>query len=439
VAGARISRRTLIGSAFGAALAAGFGGLSGCAPGSSGSGGSGGSNGQIRFTFWGPAFYQDFTRRMVDGFTSSTGIQVALEPSEWSGYWDKLAVQVAAGDQPDVINMDGKYLAEYGSRGVLADLSTASGLDVSGLSSTDLDAGKVDGKLYAVSTGSNAFAVLANPTLFEQSGVDLPNDRTWTWEDYADLGRRLSRDKVVGISGGGTYADLTIFLRQHGEDLFSADGVGYRNETLAAWFQGFLDRQNSGASQSAAKAAEDGSVSLEQQAFATNTAGMTWMWTNQLESVRTASGHDDIMLLRPPSMRGDAKKNGLFLKASMYWSISARSKRPEEGAQLVNYLLNDPAAAKIQLFNRGVPSDPDVLAVMKDSLTATDEDVLAFLEGVAPELSPTPPALQPVGASDSQNTITRYLSEVRFERLTPMDAATKTTEEITQMIATGRQ
>jgi multiple sugar transport system substrate-binding protein len=430
MSGARLSRRTLLGSVFGAALAAGVGGLSGCSPGSSGSG----STGPLRFTFWGPTFYQDFTRKMVDAFTASSGVQVAIEPSEWSGYWDKLATQTAAGDEPDVINMDGKYLAEYAGRGALADLEAAEGLDVSGLSPSDLDAGRWEGKLYAVSTGSNAFAVLANPTLFKQAGVKLPDDRTWTWEDYSEIGRQLSRGKITGISGGGTYADLTIFLRQHGEDLFSADGAGYRNETLAAWFKGFLDRQSSGASLSAAASIEDGSAPLEQQAFSTNKAAMTWMWTNQLESVRTASGHDDIVLLRPPSISGVAKENGLFLKASMYWSISARTKQPQQAAQLVNFLLNDPTAARIQLCNRGVPSDPDMLAAMAEGLTDTDKDVIAFLKEVTPEISPTSPALQPVGASDSQNTITRYLTEVRFARLTPMQAAEKTTDEINAMV-----
>src|SRR5690606_40845689 len=91
--------------------------------GSAGGGGTGSGGEQIRFTFWGPAFYQEFTGEMVDAFTEAhPEIQVSLEPSEWGGYWDRLATQVAANDEPDVINMDGKYLAEYAGRGMLADL-----------------------------------------------------------------------------------------------------------------------------------------------------------------------------------------------------------------------------------------------------------------------------------------------------------------------------
>ena len=132
MSGTRLSRRALMGSAFGAALAAGLGGFAGC---SSGSSGSSGSTGPLRFTFWGPNFYQQFTKEMVDAFTSSSGVPVSVEPAEWSGYWDKLATQTAANDSPDVINMDGKYLAEYAGRGALADLESAAKVDVSGLSS----------------------------------------------------------------------------------------------------------------------------------------------------------------------------------------------------------------------------------------------------------------------------------------------------------------
>lgn len=58
-------------------------------------------------------------------------------------------------------------------------------------------------------------------------------------------------------------------------------------------------------------------------------------------------------MLRPPSQDGKAAGNGLFGKASMYWSISARSKQISRAAPLVDFLINDQAAAQIQLVNRG--------------------------------------------------------------------------------------
>lgn len=390
---------------------------------------------EVSFMFWGPAFYQDFTADMVDAFAEEKPeVEVSLQPSEWDGYWDKLATQVAGGTPPDVINMDGKYIAEYSGRGVLADLESLPDLDLSGLDDTDLDTGRVDGVLTGLSTGSNAWVVVANPALFEKAGVDLPDDTTWTWEDFADIATRISDSgAAVGMTGGASYADLTIYLRQKGEDLWAVDGMGCSPESLAEWYQLYLDLQESGATLAADAAVEDSSATLEQQAFSTGRSAMTWTWTNQLQSLRDAVGSDDVVMLRPPSLAGSAGENGLFKKATMYWSIAAKSENQEQAAQLVDFLVNTPTAQAIQLLNRGVPSSPDAIGAMGDALTDTDHDVVDFLEAITPELAGAP-AVQPMGTADSQNTFTRLLTDVRFGTTTPAEAATATITEVDGMV-----
>lgn len=377
---------------------------------------------------------------MVDAYRSEhADAEVTLTPSEWDGYWDKLATQVAGGTPPDVINMDGKYLAEYTGRGILADLESLEGLDLSGIDAADLDTGRVDGVLTGLSTGSNAWVVAANPAVFEAAGVDLPDDSTWTWDDLQDIARRISdagqASGVTGVTGGASYADLTIFLRQKGEDLWQADGMGCSAESLTAWYQLYLDLQESGATLAADAAVEDAGATLEQQAFSTGKAGMTWTWTNQLQSLRDAVGSDDVVMLRPPSLAGRAAENGLFKKATMYWSIAEGSTHREQAAQLVDFLVNDPAAQRIQLLNRGVPSDPAAVAAMGDALTATDQDVVDFLTAVGPEISGAP-AVQPMGTADAQNTFIRLLGDVRFGAITPAEAAERTLSEVSGMVET---
>jgi multiple sugar transport system substrate-binding protein len=395
----------------------------------------------LAFSFWGPAFYQNFTKQMVDLFMKKNpSITVTSQPAEWSSYWDKLATMVAGKHAPDVINMDGKYLADYGGRGILADLSTLKGIDLSSLSEADKQAGTWDGKLYALTTGSNAFSIFANPSILAKAGVSLPDDSTWTWDDLLKISKTVSQkvgNGVVGLTGGGSYADLTIFLRQHGEDLYSKTGAGFTPETCAKWLQWFVDIMDSGAGFSADKATEDGSASYEQQAFATNRSAFFWSWTNQLGDARKTSGHNDITMLRPPSSDGKAKDNGLFLKASMFWSIASTTKYPEAAATFVNFLLNDPDAAAIQLVNRGVPSSPAVLKAMDSQLTATDKDVIAWLKKVTPEIS-SAPAIQPKGTSDFQNTIARELSNVRFKKTTPIQSAKTLKDELDSMAAKGQ-
>jgi hypothetical protein len=197
-----LSRRRLLGGLAALGLAAT---LPACSPRTATT-----ADGPVRFTFWGPDFYQQFTRQMVDGFTTAhPDIPVSTEPAEWSGYWDRLATQVAASDEPDVINMDGKYLAEYAGRGALADLEKLPGLDLSGIAASDLDAGRVDGVLHAVSTGQNAWVIMANPDLFAKAGVKLPDDTSWTWADFSRIAAEISASGVAtGFSGGGRMSSL---------------------------------------------------------------------------------------------------------------------------------------------------------------------------------------------------------------------------------------
>lgn len=63
----KLNRRSFLGTAAALGLTTGLGAsLAGCG----GSGTSGGASGDpLRFTFWGPDFYQKFTREMVDLFT----------------------------------------------------------------------------------------------------------------------------------------------------------------------------------------------------------------------------------------------------------------------------------------------------------------------------------------------------------------------------------
>ena len=68
-------------------------------------------------------------------------IKIKPEYGDWSGYWDKLATQVAANDAPDIIQMDEKYITEYSSRGALLDLSKYD-IDTSKLDEAALKAGR---------------------------------------------------------------------------------------------------------------------------------------------------------------------------------------------------------------------------------------------------------------------------------------------------------
>ncbi|MHC6230999.1 ABC transporter substrate-binding protein [Arthrobacter sp. MMS24-T111] len=224
----------------------------GCSPSSSG---DSGGNVTVRFTWWGNDLRNKETQQVIDAFQAShPNIKIQAEPGVWSSYWDKLATTTAANDSPDVIQMDQAYIAEYGGRGALLDLSKQSNIDTSKIDQDALNSGQVSGKQFGLSTGQNAKAVMINAKMFQDYGVPIPDDKTWTWADYTKTAAQIAKAAAkagqtnYGSSYSLTDSDLNTWAMQHGESLYSADGgLGFKESTATSFFQNLLDMRNAGA------------------------------------------------------------------------------------------------------------------------------------------------------------------------------------------------
>src|SRR5690625_966721 len=176
-----------------AALAAGSLVLSACGGGSTG-GNSGSGDGEaasLRFYWWGSDERNKRMQEAIDIFNAeNSDIEVTGEFAEWGGYWDKLATSTAGNDTPDVYMQEDRYIADYGRRGLLANLDEL-GVPTDDIDESLLASGEIDGELLGVPTGSNVYSVLANPAIFEEAGVELPDDSTWTWDDYVEISQQI--------------------------------------------------------------------------------------------------------------------------------------------------------------------------------------------------------------------------------------------------------
>ncbi|KAB8292666.1 ABC transporter substrate-binding protein [Bifidobacterium avesanii] len=205
--------------------------------------GGGTANGQpegdvtIGISFWGPDSRVRLTQQVIDGFEKEhPNIHVEEQYSDWSGYWDKLATQVAGNNAPDVLSIDEMYLASYASQGILADLSAYSDtIDVSQFDQSLVDMGKIDGTWYGIANSLQAYAVTVNKDLLAQYGFELPDTSTWTWDDFKAFAKevyRKSDGKVIGAFPMRNAYGLQLWARQHGESLFDGDKVAISPELL---------------------------------------------------------------------------------------------------------------------------------------------------------------------------------------------------------------
>ncbi|GAA4724638.1 extracellular solute-binding protein [Isoptericola chiayiensis] len=420
-------------AAFIALTAAGALALGACSGDSGGPGGGGDDDGgssesgdvEIRFSWWGSDDRHQTTQEIIALFEEKNpGITVVPDYTDWGGYWDKLATTVAGGDTPDVITHEERFIADYANRGVIADLESLD-IDTAEIPESIVDSGRVDGTLYGLATGVNAYAMVADPQIFEEAGVEMPDDTSWTWDDFVQVSADLSEAAGDGVWGtqdiGFNEAGLNILARQKGQTLYNEDGsLGVDQETVAEFFQIGVDLQEAGGTPDASRTIEFQNAGPEGSLLGTNAGGMGIWWSNQLGALSDASGHE-LELLRVPG-ESEYERTGMYFKPAMFYAVSATTEHPEESAAFVDFLLNDPEVAQMQLTDRGLPSNLTVRESITDQLADADARVADFMADLEDEIVDGPP-VPPNGAGDVQDIMINLNSEVLFGSMTPDEAA----------------
>jgi multiple sugar transport system substrate-binding protein len=431
-------RQFLIGAGLAAAVSTT--GLSACAPGSGGggnsSGGSSAGGGNLALAWWGNPTRNKNTTAEIAAYTKAhPDVKISPQPGEFNTYWDKLATQTAGGTAPDIIQMDMAYIAEYGNRQALLDL-TKYGVDTSKFVEGTVDSGKINGTLVGVNAGINSALFFANPKVFEKAKVDLPDDKTWTWDQLMEVAAEVASKANVpfGVSSlFGSDALFGTFVRQQGKELFVDKSLGFGVSEAQAWFDMMVKFQKAGAIGTAQQASEESSKPLDQSAVVVGKAAMQYYNSNQLEAVNAASG-ESMKLLRGPSMTGKATDRKTWYKASMLWSASAKTKNPEAAAAWINWWVNSQEAADIDRAERGIPANSELQAAVKGKLSPAQQTVSKYITDIKPELGPTPIA-PPPGGGTLGGVMFRYATDVMFGRSSTADAAKKYVDEVTSNLA----
>nr|WP_228454132.1 extracellular solute-binding protein [Streptomyces alkaliphilus] len=395
-----------------------------CAGDDSGSGSGDGGDGQvtIRFSWWGDDSRHRITEEAIALFEEKNpDIKVQGEYSAWDSYYDQLTTQVASNDAPDVFAIEIRRLGEFARRGSLADLGGL--VDTSDLNEQLLPSGNVDDVQYAIPTGANTFAVMLNRAVLQDAGLEVPDDTSWTWEEYLELSAQVTENTDSGVYGtqiNFNDAYLRVFANQRGEDFYTDDAMGISEETLADWFRSHLDLMEAEAAPDAARSTEIGSTGVETSLIATNTGAMGMWWSNQLNAMTTGSGQE-VEVLRMPKEAG-ADTSGMFLQPTMFWAAAESGSHQEAAGKLIDFLANDPDAARILGSDRGLPMNDAVLDEIRDEMPETDIASLEFISAMEGELT-DPPRAYPAGAGEIPNMLQRYGEEVIFGRMSPEEAA----------------
>ena len=380
----------------------------------------------VNILWWGSQTRHDLTVKLIEKFEElNPDIDVVMDYSDWSGYWTKLPAQVAGGQTPDVFQMDYAYLSQYAENGVLAELDSyiADGsLDMSDVSENVLASGQVNGKTYAISTGTNAPAMLYRKDILDELGLTLPMNPTMS--EYTAVAKAVY--EATGLRD--TYVTdcsaviLRIHLRNYGLNLYNEDAtaLGFDDpKYLVNMWKLALQAQEEGwglmPGEAAAVTAFDSMVVDAWSRFQNS---------NELQAYRDATGKD-IGMVMLPSM-DDATTPALFLKPAMFWCVGSDSANKEAAVRFINFFTNSPECFDIVGIERAVPISAKMREYVAPSLNETSQEVAAYIDFVSqPGMTSPLMNADPAVASTVSELLDQYSEQVRYGMVDDLDATAR--------------
>ena len=120
----------------------------------------------------------------------------------------------------------------------------------------------------------------------------------------------------------------------------------------------------------------------------------------------------------------------MFLKPSMYFSISKNSKHKEEAAKFIGFWVNDIEANKLIKGDRGVPVNSQVNEALKPTLDPALIKVFDYVAWAQENSSPMDPP-DPIGAAEIIALFKEITEAMDFGKLSPEDAAKRSAKKRT--------
>ncbi|SED78237.1 ABC transporter substrate-binding protein [Ruania alba] len=376
-------------------------GASGCSRPEDAGGGTEGS--ALTVTWWGEGDQNTRQSDAIAAFAEDRGVEIETQPTNFEGYFDRLATQVAGGNAPDVFQLYMPTMGEYADRNALHDLSEFLGETID---DTNLETGAIEGslledQLFFLPLGlSTQPALIYDRTVFAELGAPDP-DPDWTLDDYVTLLESLT--DALGSDGfgsaefGGDGIVFEAFVRSKGKEAFTTDGaLAFESDDLREWLQFWEDLRQRELVVHPRLIEGSG---FEASPLITGQAPIAYAYSSKgIQGYASLTDHDLDFL---PFPRYDASTDRRELVAPVEWmGLAAESPSHQLGAELLNFLVNDEGAARAMGIGHGVPVNNQIREAFAAS-GELDPLVQKVYDNVAEAIEfSTPRPMYPAGASE---------------------------------------
>nr|WP_307344705.1 extracellular solute-binding protein [Metabacillus malikii] len=378
----------------------------------------------IRIAWWGTQPRHEQTTRIIELYEKANPhINIEAEFDDWDNYWRKLEPMVAANELPDVIQMDLAFLAQYGEKGLLEDLTPyieKQTIDTSNIDKNILDSAKISNKLYGFTIGINVLSVITNDELLTRAGVEFDSEK-WTWEDMVQVALTIKQNTGVYGSNGMNPPDIFFpyYLRTKGESFYNEEGtkLAYQDDQL---FVDYFKLQLRLIEAGAFPTPDIGSTvrGIEDDFIVNRTSAITWNYSNQYAAFSQIID-DTLTLHLPPE---NYIQNALFLKPSMMLSIPKTSTVKEEAAKFINFFVNNIEANKIMKGERGIPVSAKVSSKIRGELSKDEIKIMNYVEK-AKNLTKHFYRPDPIGSGEVMVLLEDISNQILLKKISPEEGA----------------
>lgn len=319
----------------------------------------------LRFSWWGGGERHEATIKAIRAFEAKNpGVSIKGEYGGFTGYAEKLAVQLTGGTEPDVMQVNWAWVTQFSRDGNgFYDMNQSRQIRLDDFIDETWRSGIVNGKLNALPVSHTAKVFIWNKSTWDKASVPLPK----TWDDLLTAGRlfeqRLGKDyyPLDGHLGNSVLLAQLYMQQKTGKPWLhpTKPQVAYTREETLEWVRFYkklvaehvimpfpLRLSLGGGSPD---------ISTEQLAdWVNGKISGIYQWDSTLKtrlSTPPKSAKFDIgeFLLLPA-----AKNFGQASRPALMFAISKNTKNPAMAAKFVNWMLNSPEAAEILGGVRGI-------------------------------------------------------------------------------------
>lgn len=316
----------------------------------------------ISLSWWGTDTRNQYTLDAVQTFEDlHPDIKVETKYSDWTGYEERMDIEVASATEADVMQINYAWINKYSSTTQrFYDLNELSDIiDLSQFSDDILAYGMSGDKLEAIPIALNAMTPYYNKTIYDSYGLNLPE----TLQDLYDAADVMSADGVYPLScsnKGLWFLCVSLEENSSGKKIFDdSNNISFTKENLVNVIE-------YGKELVTRKVIPDLST-YDKNNISSGVYAGSLMWISDGDNSfanAVESGYE--IVVGDYLYDKDGNNIQWYVKPATMYAISSNTEYPKESALLLDFLLNSKEMAEKQGIEKGIPVSQNAINVLEN-------------------------------------------------------------------------